>query len=199
MIRTSNGGQSWTYDELDIQGNAYDLDFRDDHEAWAPLGPKRKLIYSLDTGVTWTQIPTPDNTAIYDMTFPDSMHGYAIGKDGAVLKFFPPVIPAVQSIQPDQPGFLLFQNSPNPVNDRTTIRFTVPVQAALNGPSPDPIQLKVFNVFGSEVACLVNEPLPPGIHMVTFDTGNLPEGIYFYRLQSWGMVVAGPERLIVLH
>ncbi|MFZ4520566.1 MAG: YCF48-related protein [Bacteroidales bacterium] len=199
MIRTDNGGQSWTYDELDIQGNAYDLDFRNDHEAWAPLGPKRKLIYSLDTGVTWTQIPTPDNTAISDMTFPDSMHGYAVGKEGTVLKFFPPVIPAVQSIQSPQPGFILYQNSPNPVQERTTIRFTVPVQAALNSSSPAQLQLKVFNVYGSEVACLLNEPLPPGNHFATYDTRDLPEGVYFYRLQSQGMVVAGPHRLVVLH
>ena len=47
MIRTSDGGVNWMYDELSIQGNAYDLDFRNDSEVWAPLGPRRLMIYSL--------------------------------------------------------------------------------------------------------------------------------------------------------
>jgi photosystem II stability/assembly factor-like uncharacterized protein len=207
MIHTADGGQNWTYEELDIQGNAYDLDFRNNLEAWAPLGPKRKMIYSLDAGSTWAATATPDSTAIYDMTFPDSLHGFAVGREGAVLKYQPPVIPSVQPVLSSGTGYTLYQNSPNPVRSGTTFRFTVPTdggdQILPTRHAADILQLKVYNVFGKEVASLINEKLPPGCHEIGFDASALPGGIYCYTLQCAGVehttVVAGPEKMIVMH
>ena len=206
MIQTFDGGLNWTYHELDIQGNAYDLDFRNAQEAWAPLGPRRKLIYSMDAGNTWTQITSPDSTAIYDMTFPDSLHGFAVGRDGAVLKYHPPVIPAVgPGLLPDK-DFILYQNIPNPVHSATLFRFTVPSpgmnETMYNGKSTPSLQLKVYNAYGKEVASMVNELLPPGDHEISFNTEGLPGGIYFYLLQvsidGHQQLVAGPRRMIVM-
>ena len=72
MISTNDGGVNWDYEELSMPGNAYDLDFRNETEAWAPLGPGQKLIYSMDAGISWTQSPSPESTTIFDMIFPDS-------------------------------------------------------------------------------------------------------------------------------
>jgi len=93
MIRTVDGGINWNYDELGIQGTTYDIDFRTPAEAWAPLGPKQTLIFSLDSGVTWTEIATPDNSVITSITFPDSLHGYAVGREGTILRYIPPFHP----------------------------------------------------------------------------------------------------------
>ena len=207
MIRTSDGGMNWNYEELDIQGNAYDLDFRNDYEAWAPLGPRRKLIYSLDAGTTWAPIYTPDSVAIYDMIFPDSLHGFAVGKEGAMLKYHPPVIPGVKPIVSSQTEYLMSQNNPNPVQSGTTFLVTVPPagirQIIQNAQGAAPLQLKIYNVYGREVASLINEPLPPGNHEIEFDVSGLPGGIYFYTLQSkvagQVQVVAGSKKMIVLH
>jgi photosystem II stability/assembly factor-like uncharacterized protein len=89
MIRTHDGGEKWEYEELSMPGAAYDLDFRNDTEAWAPLGVNQKLIYSLDAGTTWTRIDSPDNTSIFDMIFPDSLHGYGIGYNGSFIRYIP--------------------------------------------------------------------------------------------------------------
>ncbi len=202
MIRTSDGGLNWSYEETTIQGNAYDLDFRNDTEAWAPLGPGRKFIYSLDAGTTWAPVPTPDLTAVYDVTFPDSIHGFAVGRVGAFLKYHPPVIPGMETISPRNSGYRLFQNSPNPVAGSTVIRFTVPAQDFAAGRAAFPLQLKVLDIYGKEVACLVNEPMPAGDHEVRFDATGLQGGIYIYQLQvvspTQTFVVAGPEKLIIL-
>ena len=206
MIRTADGGLNWSYDELDIQGYAQDLDFRDASEAWAPLGTKLKLIYSLDTGLTWTPIPTPDSTAIYDMIFPDSLHGFAVGKNGAFLKYHPPVIPSVTPISHEQTGFLLYQNYPNPVHSGTTIKFKIPApDPGPNGVIAHPfssVQIKICNFLGKEVATLVSKELFPGNHEVKFDATELPEGCYFYSLQVYSsgsfLTVAGPKQMIVL-
>jgi hypothetical protein len=197
MIRTSDGGWNWTYDELDIQGNAYDIDFRNDSEVWAPLGPRRKLIYSTDAGVTWAPVVPPDDAAIYDMTFPDTLHGFAVGKEGVVLKYIPPVMPGVPETGPPQFAFRLDQNHPNPAASSTAIKITVPPSlAGQNNDSRSPggsLSLKVYNVYGKEVVSYINAPLPPGDHVVDINTATLPAGIYLYTLER--MVDGHAERV----
>jgi hypothetical protein len=39
---------------------------------------------------------------------------------------------------------------------------------------------------GSEVAALANGFLGAGEHEITFDRGDLPDGVYFYRLEAGG-------------
>jgi len=48
----------------------------------------------------------------------------------------------------------------------------------------DRVVLKVFDILGKEVKTLVNEELQPGEYSVRFDAGDLPSGVYLYRLQA---------------
>ena len=76
------------------------------------------------------------------------------------------------------PGkYSLGQNYPNPFNPITNVKFEIPNTGRVN--------ITVYDVLGKEVAVLVNEPLQPGIYQVQFDAGNLPSGVYFYRLESF--------------
>lgn len=72
--------------------------------------------------------------------------------------------------------FVLFQNSPNPFNPSTTIRFALPVS--------EWVTLKVFDVAGREVAILVDEEMSVGNHAVTFAPRDLAGGIYFYKITA---------------
>jgi photosystem II stability/assembly factor-like uncharacterized protein len=205
MLRTSDGGYTWSYDELNIQGNAYDIGFRNGQEAWAPLGPKRKLIYSLDAGVNWTPVLSPDSTAIYRMTFPDSLHGFATGKNGAFLVYHPPVIPAVGPGREDGEKVVLYQNFPNPVTSLTTFRFLLPMPGTemTAGPSsyPRSVRISISDILGHEIAVIEGIVSKPGHNEVSFDASGLPDGCYFYRLEAAGsgqtVLLAGPGRMIV--
>ena len=182
MIHTSDGGLNWIYKELGIQGTVYDLDFRNKKEAWAPTGPKQTLIYSLDSGSTWTEVPTPDSTSIGKMMFPDSLHGFAVGREGAMLRYKPPVTGAVDPhASAEMNGFILYQNVPNPFFMETTIRFTVPASQG-NGCS---VQVKVFDILGKEVATPFNEKCIPGNYEISWDPTGLPCGIFYYRLLAF--------------
>ena len=72
--------------------------------------------------------------------------------------------------------YALRQNFPNPFNPSTEILFDLPEDAM--------VSLVVYDVLGREVARLVQQELRAGTHRAQFDAGNLPSGIYFYRIQA---------------
>ncbi len=72
--------------------------------------------------------------------------------------------------------FALERNYPNPFNPATTIQFSLA--------EPVPVSLVVYNLKGQQVATLVEEPLPVGVHSVQFDGSALPSGLYFYTLRA---------------
>jgi hypothetical protein len=76
--------------------------------------------------------------------------------------------------------FSLGQNYPNPFASSTNFNFTITEESATT--------LKVYDVLGKEVATVVSERLSPGIYTAKWDAGDLPRGIYFYRLQSGASV-----------
>ena len=49
------------------------------------------------------------------------------------------------------------------------------------------MQLKVFDILGSEVATLVNEEKPAGTYEVDFNASNLSSGVYIYTLKVNGV------------
>ncbi len=76
--------------------------------------------------------------------------------------------------------YFLNQNFPNPFNNSTVIKYSVP-QISF-------VTLKVYDVLGNEIATLVNEEKNVGTYEITWTAENLPSGIYFYRLQAGNFV-----------
>ena len=190
VIRTSDGGVFWEYETLTHRGVPHDLDFRSETEVWAPLGFDNVFIVSTDAGTSWAQISTPDSTSIYDLIFPDSLHGFAVGEEGAILKYKPPIVDEVKDIVRTIPdGYQLYQNYPNPFNPITKIKFSIPSNQI--GKSID-VQIVVFDLLGNEVATILDKELFPGSYEIEFgamvSNRQLVSGIYFYQLRIGGFV-----------
>ncbi|SVA08875.1 uncharacterized protein METZ01_LOCUS61729, partial [marine metagenome] len=58
----------------------------------------------------------------------------------------------------------------------TNISYTVPQAGA--------VKLAVFNALGEKVSTLVNNVVTSGTHTAAWDAGNMPSGVYFYRLEA---------------
>lgn len=74
----------------------------------------------------------------------------------------------------------LMQNSPNPFNPRTTIRFSV-AEVSL-------VSLSVFNIQGRKIKTLVDAIMRPGLHSIVWDATDeagdrVASGVYHYRAE----------------
>jgi hypothetical protein len=87
----------------------------------------------------------------------------------------------------------LFQNSPNPFNPETTIRYSVAAKG--------PVTIDIFNVSGALVRTLVQRAHDAGAYSVrwngTDDAGrHVSSGVYFYQLRTPGFTDS--RKLILL-
>ena len=76
--------------------------------------------------------------------------------------------------------FALDQNYPNPFNPSTIIKYSIKENSY--------VELKVFDLLGSDIATLVNEEKSPGNYDVSFDASALSSGVYLYTIKAGNFV-----------
>jgi hypothetical protein len=145
-------------------------------------------------------VPCPTSLGFYDLLaalWYDKNNNNTIDASDLVVHSFPILNNAInvtnqigiKKISSEVPEkFELHQNYPNPFNQSSIINF----QCSIKGN----VSIKVFDMIGREVAILVNQKLQPGIYEVTFDAGDLPSGVYFYRLETTDLTAV--KRMILL-
>ena len=77
--------------------------------------------------------------------------------------------------------FKLSQNYPNPFNPTTAISYQLS--------APGRVELNIYDLNGHKVRTLINGMQDPGYYTVNFHAGDLPSGVYFYRLAAGNEVV----------
>ena len=97
-----------------------------------------------------------------------------------------PTAAAAEAPLPD--AMVVHQNHPNPFSSRTTIRFVLPQPAA--------VTLTIYDLLGRTVTALVRDRLPAGEHRAAWNAGDLPNGVYLYRLTADGFTTT--KSLVVL-
>jgi len=133
-----------------------------------------------------TQIATVKDTQFVDMSPPQSnVVYYAVSAqdihDNPGPRSNPIAVNLTGVIKQDgelPSSYALHQNYPNPFNPSTTITFALPRSG--------PVELKVYDVLGNEVAILVQDQLQRGTYRITWDPDRLSSGVYFYRLTTPG-------------
>jgi hypothetical protein len=78
----------------------------------------------------------------------------------------------VQEIGKENPiEFSLQQNYPNQFNPTMMISYITFARSH--------VQMKVFDIIGREVAVLINEQVPVGHHLVTWNASSFAGSVYF--------------------
>ncbi len=70
----------------------------------------------------------------------------------------------------------LYQNTPNPFNPQTVIRYYLPKQAT--------VTLRLYDVRGTLVKTIASSVKKAGVQSVLFDAGTLASGVYVYELKA---------------
>jgi hypothetical protein len=83
---------------------------------------------------------------------------------------------------PSSTPYTLLRNYPNPFNPTTTISYQLRERGS--------VTLKVYDVFGREIATLVEGSEAQGSHLIAFNGDKLSSGVYFACLSTGGTIKA---------
>ena len=72
--------------------------------------------------------------------------------------------------------FQLSQNYPNPVKEKTTIKYCVAFRTLVN--------ISVFDTKGQLIQNLIDKEHNAGTYEIEFNAASLSEGIYYYQLRA---------------
>ncbi len=143
------------------------------------------VLVSTDGGRSWqpAEIDVTDRSSwqyrwTVDRDGPVRILAYAIDRAGNRGQATPALLVTSVAEEEAMPPvkFHLSSPTPNPFSDRTRMTVTLP--------SPEKIELKIFNILGQEVVTIVRGNLSAGKHTLYWDGRNstgqhMPRGIYF--------------------
>lgn len=178
-VVTHDAGGSWLYNELGVFGIANSIAFRKEREGWISLGIVDSFLMTTNSGANWRLVPSAGGSRIFNIVFPDSLHGWAVGNAGAILKFNVSAVGISETLNNIPEEYLVLNNYPNPFNPNTQINFQFKDRSH--------VRLSVFDIEGKEIEVLTDKILNGGSYVATFEGNNLSSGIYFCRLEMKDM------------
>ena len=85
VMRTENGGETWTRVKITPKVELYHLDFVDESYGWI-VGDKGLILMTYDGGLSWIKQKSGSERALYNVDFRDEDEGYAVGAKGTILR-----------------------------------------------------------------------------------------------------------------
>jgi photosystem II stability/assembly factor-like uncharacterized protein len=181
-----NGGTNFQYYLYGLFGIGYYASFRTPSEGWISSGYSQSLLLTTDTGKTYTSYPSPGNSSLYGITFPNENTGWAVGDNGAIYKFSPSPIGIKDKEETIANDFLsLGDNYPNPFNSMTTINLKVNKKSE--------IILRLYDISGKEIMNKRLGILREGNYSQNLNLQGFASGIYFIKAEAIG----GGEKFFV--
>ncbi|MBF6559076.1 MAG: hypothetical protein IVW56_02210 [Candidatus Binataceae bacterium] len=84
VLRTDDGGDTWTVQESGTVKNLFKVAVLDDQNALV-VGADGIILRTDDGGKSWKTITSPKNVTIFDVTFVDKNVGWAVGEFSTIL------------------------------------------------------------------------------------------------------------------
>ncbi len=179
VYKTTNGGQNWFSISSNLPNIGHSsIVIRHTAPRMIFVGTDLGVFSSTNDGASWVSFNTGfPNVEVYDLKYKEAPGILLAATHGrGCFTFDLNSIVSVENTSVNAEGYSLSQNYPNPFNPSTVIRYNLKSQSN--------VILKVFDAIGREVKTLVDRVQNPGIHSVTFEAGNLPAGVYYYKLNA---------------
>ena len=85
VMRTDDGGETWTRITMSTKTELFHLDFNGSSHAWI-VGDNGVILASTNSGQTWLKQTSGTTNALYNVDFRDDDEGYAVGEKGTILR-----------------------------------------------------------------------------------------------------------------
>lgn len=85
VLRTDDGGETWTRIVVPAKKELYHLDFHGSSHGWI-VGDGGLILATQDGGLTWRVQNSGVTRAIFNVDFRDDDNGYAVGGGGSILR-----------------------------------------------------------------------------------------------------------------
>ncbi len=162
--------------QLVMKDYLQDADLPNDHHTWVFDVSDDTVKYEFDDGTTTLTLQNEAFVGIVELYITVTDDSMASVKDTIMLdiKNDPTGLGEMYSNIPDK--HILYQNYPNPFNPLTNIKFGLP--------KAEKVVIDIYNILGQKVMRLFSGPKSAGYHIIEFNAGSLPSGVYFYRLET---------------
>ncbi len=177
LLKTVNGGGSWSKIE-NVNWLIHDLCFRNNLEGWAVGGDKNKkgiIIETFDGGNNWSVQVDTLRVPLIATDFKDG-YGWAIGNGLVLKKDFSIITGIKENNEIFNCKTILFQNYPNPISSKTTIKYQIP---AISN-----VDLSVYSITGFKIKTLVKERQQAGQYEIEWNAEGMKPGLYFCELKA---------------
>jgi len=85
-LRTENGGISWSRSQVSVREPLFGISYIDRDTGWV-VGYKGTVIRTYDGGRNWVEQVSGTDVDLFSVSFQKN-RGYAVGRDGLLLRYF---------------------------------------------------------------------------------------------------------------
>lgn len=186
LYRSTNAGFTWVYTDFEIeQSGISKVVIHPINTDWVFMSTAIGFVISPDGGGTWDVfnegLPRDTLTSLACNSAGTTFYGWCPANyiETIYRRYFTMVSIEDESI--NDCSIVLHQNYPNPFNESTVINFQLP--------TPQIVNLGIYNSVGQLVKLLVNSQLSLGQHELTWngiDQYGQPvaSGVYFYQIKT---------------
>ena len=176
IYHTTDGGTTWTEQTNSSTGALLDIALI----GWSngiAVGNNGTILYTSNSGISWDKIESSAAKALSGIAFYDYL-GIIVGDDDTIIIMDFSMQTGIEDQEREelQNTYTLEQNYPNPFNPSTIIEFNLPQQEF--------VDIKIYDVLGSEVSHLLSETLISGMHKVQWNADGFASGVYFYTINA---------------
>jgi hypothetical protein len=173
VYRTTDGGKTWVdipYNNRFFGQLFNSFFFFNNNQGIASTFLFCNILTTEDGGLHWNYQERLPTFQLNAMTFVNDSIGWAVGTDGAILKF------QGKYINSNVQGSVVFAgNYPNPFNRETTIYFLLS--------QPQEVTISVYDILGRCIKIFPVSSASKGMNEIQWQPQNTASGLYFVRIQ----------------